>query len=246
MAEARTLPHMAHWGAFRVTVVDDEIVDVAGHPDDPAPSPLNDNFVDGVRRGRVARPSIRRGWLDRRPGSGSADAGRDTYVEVPWDEALDLAAAELRRVRDDARQRVDLRRLLRLGERRSLPPRPEPAAPLPQLHRWLHVVGQLATRSPAPRCCCPHIIGYSDVRYRATTWPEILDHTDLVVAFGGMNPKNAWVVPGGVTRHTLVPVAGRGRPARAGVRAVQPAAGRPSARASARRGTRSGPGPTPP
>ena len=32
-----------------------------------------------------------------------------------------------------------------------------------------------------------------------------IQHTDLVVAFGGMNLKNAWVRPGGVTRHTLAP-----------------------------------------
>jgi biotin/methionine sulfoxide reductase len=40
---------------------------------------------------------------------------------------------------------------------------------------------------------------------RATTWKSILEHSELVVAFGGMNVKNAWVSPGGVTRHTLPP-----------------------------------------
>ena len=65
----RTLPHMSHWGAFRVTVEGDEIVDVEGHRDDPAPSPLLANFRDGIRgEARVARPAIRRGWLERGPG----------------------------------------------------------------------------------------------------------------------------------------------------------------------------------
>ena len=36
-AASRTLPHLAHWGAFRVTVEDDRVIAVAGHPDDPAP-----------------------------------------------------------------------------------------------------------------------------------------------------------------------------------------------------------------
>ena len=40
--------------------------------------------------------------------------------------------------------------------------------------------------------------GANDVLRRATTWKAILEHTELVVAFGGMNVKNAWVSPGGV------------------------------------------------
>ena len=52
----------------------------------------------------------------------------------------------------------------------------------------------------------PHVVGGADeVLRRATTWKTILEHTELVVAFGGMNVKNAWVSPGGVTRHTLAP-----------------------------------------
>ena len=74
----------------------------------------------------------------------------------------------------------------------------------------------------------PHVVGGSnEVLRRATTWKAILAHTDLVVAFGGMNIKNAYVSPGGVTRHTLRPRladAGREGPR---LRPVQPAAQRP-------------------
>ena len=99
-AASRTLPHLAHWGAFRVTVADDRVVAVAGHPDDPAPSPLHDNVVEGAERGRVARPAIREGWLRNGPGPDDR-RGTDRYVEVPWDEALELAANELARVRTE-------------------------------------------------------------------------------------------------------------------------------------------------
>ena len=95
----RTLPHMSHWGAFRVTVDGDDIVGVEGHPDDPAPSPLLGNFVDGARNdSRVTKPAIRRGWLENGPGPDDR-RGADEFVEVGWDEAIDLVAAELRRVR---------------------------------------------------------------------------------------------------------------------------------------------------
>src|SRR4051812_8292614 len=96
---SKTLPHLSHWGAFRVTVDDDRIVAVEGHPDDPAPSPLLANFVDGVHhKARVTRPAIRKGWLDNGPGP-DARRGADEFVEVDWAEALDLVAGELQRVR---------------------------------------------------------------------------------------------------------------------------------------------------
>ena len=49
---------------------------------------------------RVARPSFRRGWLD---GGDRARQrrGSDEFVELPWDEALDITAAELQRVIDE-------------------------------------------------------------------------------------------------------------------------------------------------
>ena len=89
--------------------------------------------------GRILRPAVRRGWLE---GGGGAARGRDAFVEVGWDEALDLAARELARVKAEHGNASHLRRLLRLGERGPLPPPAGPAAPLPQLPRRLHRVGQ--------------------------------------------------------------------------------------------------------
>src|SRR3954449_7851402 len=73
MTGTRTLPHLAHWGAVRLTVEgegdDARVVGVDRHPDDPAPSPLHENFLgDGLRRGRVARPAVRKGWVAVGPG----------------------------------------------------------------------------------------------------------------------------------------------------------------------------------
>src|SRR4051812_2753579 len=77
-SSSRTLPHMSHWGAFRVTVDGNRIVGVAGHPDDPAPSPLLANFLDAVHHpARVARPAIRKGWLDGGPGADSRRGADD-------------------------------------------------------------------------------------------------------------------------------------------------------------------------
>jgi len=96
-APARALPHSSHWGAFSVRARDGA-VDIIPHPDDPAPSPLLANIPAAVSHSaRVARPMIRRGWLEKGPGPDER-RGRDELVPVSWPEALDRLAAELRRV----------------------------------------------------------------------------------------------------------------------------------------------------
>ena len=196
---------MSHWGAFRVTVEDDEIVGVEGHPDDPAPSPLLANYLDGIRHdARVARPAVRRGWLEHGPGPDSR-RGRDELVEVEWAEALDLVAGELDRVRTQHGNEAIF------GGSYGWSSAGRFHHAQSQLHRFLNCIGGY-TRSVgsyslgASEVILPHVVGGAhEVLSRATTWQAMLDHTELVVAFGGMNVKNAWVSPGGVTRHRLPP-----------------------------------------
>src|SRR5262245_10538556 len=96
---APRLPHSCHWGAFSVQVRGDGI-DLVPHPRDPSPSALLGNIPAAVaHRARIARPMIRRGWLERGPGPDER-RGADELVAVSWDEALDRTAAELRRVYD--------------------------------------------------------------------------------------------------------------------------------------------------
>ncbi|MBA2279980.1 MAG: molybdopterin-dependent oxidoreductase [Actinomycetota bacterium] len=205
MSGPTTSPSLSHWGAFRVTVDDDRIVGVEGHPDDPAPSPLLANFVDGIQhRARVTRPAIRRGWLEQGPGP-SDRRGADEFVEVAWDEALELLGTELARVRAEHGNEsiyggsYGWASAGRFHHAQS------------QIHRFLNCIGGCTSSFGsyslgASEVILPHVVGGTgEVLRRATTWKAILEHTNLVVAFGGMNPKNAWVSPGGVTRHTLVP-----------------------------------------
>src|SRR5690606_9773938 len=48
---------------------------------------------------RVARPSVRRGWLRGIP-TASTGRGEDAFIEMEWDDVLDLLAAELVHVRN--------------------------------------------------------------------------------------------------------------------------------------------------
>src|SRR5207302_8326733 len=95
----RGLPHSAHWGAFSVRVRDRDI-EIVPHPRDTDPSALLGNIAAAVsHRARIARPMIRRGWLDRGPGP-DRRRGCDEFEPVSWPEALDCVATELRRVYD--------------------------------------------------------------------------------------------------------------------------------------------------
>ena len=91
------LPHSSHWGAFSVLLRGDGI-EVVPHPEDRDPSNLLGNIPASVsHRARIARPMVRRGWLEGGPGP-DPRRGRDELVPVSWSRALDLVAAELRRV----------------------------------------------------------------------------------------------------------------------------------------------------
>src|ERR1700722_16772981 len=94
-AETDFLPHTSHWGVFSAAWRDGKL-DVRPHPGDPDPNGILDNFPDALRhRARVARPMVRRGWLERGPGP-DARRGRDEFVEMEWDAVLDRLGAELR------------------------------------------------------------------------------------------------------------------------------------------------------
>ncbi|KAG0767945.1 hypothetical protein G6F22_017573 [Rhizopus arrhizus] len=85
-------PHSAHWGVFSAAWKKGAL-EVLPHPGDPDPNPLIQNFTNALDHTvRVKAPMVRRGWLERGPGPDAA-RGRDGYVQVSWEHALDLLAA---------------------------------------------------------------------------------------------------------------------------------------------------------
>ena len=142
VSESAGRPTTSHWGAFTVRAEPGGGVEVTPHPDDPAPSPLLGNVPGGLRHAtRVARPAIRRDGCatGRGRATGAAVTRSSRSNGTP---RSDLLAAELARVRAQAGNEADLRRVVRLGQRRAVPPRAEPAAPVPRPVRRLHVLAQ--------------------------------------------------------------------------------------------------------
>ena len=200
-ADRPALPHSAHWGAFSARW-DGARVTVIPHPGDPAPSPILGNFVDSLRhRARIARPMVRRGWLERGPGP-STERGRDGFVALPWDEVLDRLAAELRRVKEAHGAGAvyggsyGWSSAGRFHHAQS------------QIHRFLNIALGGYVRSVnsysagASQVILPHFMGPLEGLFRHNvTWEQVERDTELLLCFGGMALKNSMIASGGVSRH---------------------------------------------
>jgi biotin/methionine sulfoxide reductase len=194
------VPHSAHWGAFSVQARG-RVLDITPHPDDPAPSPLLGNLPAAVTpRARIARPAVRRGWLERGPGA-DRRRGREDFVAVPWDAALDLVASELHRVY----ARYGARAVYGGSYGWASAGRFHDAQH--QIHRFLNLAGGYVRSvnsysSGAATVILPHVIGpQGTVAGDNVSWDELAEHSEIVLAFGGMALKDNDVAGGGTSRH---------------------------------------------
>ncbi len=197
------LTHSSHWGAFTAQDRGADGLDVRPLPDDPDPSEILRNVAAAPRHAtRVARPAVRRGWLEHGPGATRA-RGREPFVEVEWDEALTLVAAELRRVRDDHGNDAIFAGSYGWGSAG----RYHQAAG--HLQRFLAGIGGfVASRNSysaaAAEVILPHVLGPENaVIADAVTWEDIIAHTGTIVAFGGMPRRNQAIAHGGASRHVV-------------------------------------------
>ncbi len=149
----------------------------------------------------MARPMVRRGWLEHGPRPDDR-RGRDTFVAVSWDRALDLLANELARVRDAHGPGAVF------GGSYGWSSAGRFHHAQGQMHRFLNKVlgGYVRSvnsySSGASSVILPHILGSIEaVSRRGVTWDQIAAHTEVVVAFGGMALKNSAIAAGGVSRH---------------------------------------------
>ena len=194
-------PHSAHWGTFHARWADDRL-EVRPHSADPDPNSILDNFTTALRHGvRVAHPMVRRGWLEHGP-CADDKRGRDTFVELSWDRALDLLAGELARVHDTHGPAAIF------GGSYGWASAGRFHHAQSQMHRFLNTVLGGYVRSVnsysagASTVILPHILGSLDAVCRhGVTWDQIAAHTEVVVAFGGMALKNSAIAAGGVSRH---------------------------------------------
>ena len=89
-----------HWGAYKIATSDGRVTGLTPFAKDRDPSPIGSSLVELLDHPtRIRRPAVRRGWLDNGPGPADGARGDEPFVEIGWDEAERLVAAELERVR---------------------------------------------------------------------------------------------------------------------------------------------------
>ena len=189
---------LTHWGLYDFHVENGVLKDVTPVPDDPDPSAIGRNLIKGNYAHRVTQPSVRKGFLE---GDKSSVRGNDEFVSVTWDEAYDLVASEIRRVKETYSNNSIYAGSYGWASAGRF------HHALSQLHRFLSCIGgyteSVNTYSfAAAEVILPHVIGRYDGLLKApTSWPEIIDHCELMVCFGGMPLRNSQITNGGMGKH---------------------------------------------
>ena len=125
-------------------------------------------------------------------------------MPLPWDRALDLLGGELRRVRDAHGPGAVF------GGSYGWASAGRFHHAQSQIHRFLNVAlgGYVKSvnsySSGAASVVVPHVLGdYLDLTMRNVTWEQVAEHSEIVLAFGGMALKNSMVAGGSVSCSSL-------------------------------------------
>lgn len=190
----------AHWGTYEIHA-EGASPRLSPLSRDPHPARIGEGWLESVQNQdtRILRPAIRKGWLKSRDQSRSGDA---SFVEVPWDEALEITADELKRVINSHGNTS----LFAGSYGWAAAGRFHHAQS--QMRRFLNTiggyVGSANTYSHAgAEVILPYIVGQSNRAFQdqATSWPLVAKHCELLVAFGGMSKRAAQVTSSGTTMH---------------------------------------------
>lgn len=194
--------HSSHWGAFNALVKDGRLVGVEPFEKDEYPSRIIDSIPDSLyAETRIKQPMIRASWLKDGPGARTDRRGAEPFVAVPWDEALDLLAAELKRVKEEFGNESIF------GGSYGWASAGRFHHAKTQLQRFLGMFGGYTAQvhsysNAAGHAILPYIFGDPGLgRGPFTSWDSIADHADLFVSFGGLGLKNTQVEPGGMGEH---------------------------------------------
>jgi len=210
-----TYQQASHWGTYAVRPDPSgaDIAEVLPWSGDRDPAPQLANLPGSItHRSRVTAPAVRRGWWENGPGpSRDRGTGRPSgdprgpgpgdYVPVGWDELLDRLAAELRRVVDEHGNQAIFGGSYGWGSAGRFHHAQS------QVHRFLNGLGgytaSVNTYSTGalevflPRVACPEVIASQ----RSTPWAEIVEHTQVWLALGGVPAKNTAINHGGTGDH---------------------------------------------
>ena len=176
-----TVRSALHWGIFDVKAQPDRSLALSPIEADCRPSPkllATAKLVNS--RDRLLYPMIRKGFLESGIHSRSY-RGKDDFIRVSWDEALNLAATEINRVYDTYGPDAVFGRSYGWKSPGSV------NNPVGLTRRLLNLCGGYVEcvntySTAAISTILPYIVGMSDPP--ATTWDCILEHSSCIIFWG--------------------------------------------------------------
>ncbi|MBT5049487.1 MAG: molybdopterin-dependent oxidoreductase [Rhodospirillaceae bacterium] len=195
----------SHWGAFLAEVEDGRLTGIQPFEHDPDPSPMLKAIPESVHApSRVTQPMVREGWLKNGPGSGKG-RGAEPFVPVSWEKALELVSGELSRVKETYSNEAIF------GGSYGWASAGIFHYARTQLRRFLFAFGGCVDQATnysfgTATAFVPHIVGdLKSVTGPMTTWGAVAKHSEMLILFGGANPKNTQVARGGCVAHARLP-----------------------------------------
>ena len=178
----------AHWGPMWVETDGERVLSSCGALAGTFENSLQSAVPDQVHsKSRVRWPMVRKGYLAS-PESPQGVRGQDEFVRVSWDQALSLIDAQHRRIRASYGPESIFAGSYGWRSNGVL----HKAATL--LQRYMSLaggyVGHLGDYSTgAAQAIMPYVVGSNEVYQQQTSWPLVLEHTDVVVLWSA-NPLN--------------------------------------------------------
>ena len=209
-------PTSFHWGSYYAETENEKLVGMRPYENDKDPSKIANGIINSIDDElRIRVPHVRKGYLReiRKELANSKMAltgkrgrdkrGSDSFVPVSWEEAIDIVAFELSRIKKKFKNKAFFAGSYGWGSAGRFHHAQS------QLHRFFNCYGgytkSVNTYSyAASETIMPHVIGmtYRQFLDTHTDLNNIKDNTELIVMFGGLPLKNAQVTSGGVGKHT--------------------------------------------
>jgi biotin/methionine sulfoxide reductase len=194
----------SHWGMFWARASNGRVTDIRAFEHDASPTHMLQGLAESYDHAtRVKRPAIRESWLRYGPGAKPERRGAEPFVEVEWEEALDIVASELLRARQVGGNEGIF------GGSQGWSSAGQFHHAKTQLKRFLNCFGGFTDQINgysygAANVVVPHLVGDLQMMTGpSTSWPSIIENTKLLLSFGGLALKNGQVLSGGCGEHSL-------------------------------------------
>ncbi len=199
--DQRTAFSANRFGMFTATIKSGEVTQTKAFEKDYFPTPMIRATADMMQNTtRVEYPMVRKSFLDAKGPSKPELRGKEEFVKVSWDTALDLAAKHMRKTFDEHGPESIYGECYWWGGgsgRVSWGGRTVS-------RRMMRILGGFVTESGdystgAGLVIMPHVLGGSSVYDTPTKWKAIIENAKSVVVWGGCDPvitnQITWSIP---------------------------------------------------